>query len=107
MTPIEIFLAIIAAQLGFICLFLVVFIGMEVMNGMYVRKCYAEAQKKQAEQAANPLAALGITLQPGQAGQQQLAGAVAAAEGLVPCETKECEGSCDACKATEKGGNYL
>ncbi len=106
MTPTEIFLAIIAAQLGFICLFLVIFIGMEVMNGMYVRRCYAEAQLKEAERAANnPLANLVLQSMPG--GGQQLAAPPAAPEAPAPCENKECkEGGCDACKV-DTGGNYL
>ena len=105
MTPELMFLAIIAAEMGFAVLFLVIFICLEICNGMYVRKCYAEAQLKEAErQATNPLNL--IMGAPG--AQQQLAGAVAAGEAPItsPCKEK-CEGECDACKVKEKGGNYL
>lgn len=115
MTPTEIFLAIIACQLGFICLFLIAFLGMEVMNGMYVRKCHAEAQKLQAEAAANnPLAGLDLrNIQlPGMvhASGQPAPGASPAAP--TPCtkdedgKCKDCTGECKEVKA-EEGGNYL
>lgn len=110
MTPDQMFLAIIAAEMGFAVLFLVIFMCLEICNGMYIRRCYAEAQLKEAErQANNPFA--GMTLQvPG--GQQQLAGAVAAAQATgetpaAPCAEEKCEDGCDACKAKHGGGQYL
>jgi hypothetical protein len=111
MTPTEIFLAIIAAEMGFTVLFLVVFVCMEIGNSNYVRKCFAEAQLKQAEAATNPLTNLIMSVQQAGGADPRLAGAIAAAqsgEAPVPCTEEKCDGTCDGCKAkAEGGGNYL